>query len=97
MLSNFSSSHFGGSAPSLPHDEQGAKPDFKIGDAEADILQTYLQEFQEADTSLRVKIIEKTMAELYMLQPEDTPFEKKEVREVCFMSVYALAYLHFIA
>jgi hypothetical protein len=97
MLSNLSNSHLGGSTPSLPHDEQGAKPEFKIGGAEADILQEYLQEFQEADTSLCVKIIEKTMAEVYMLQPEDTPFNKKEVREVCFMSVYTSAYLHFIA
>ncbi|KAH9172395.1 hypothetical protein EDB89DRAFT_1906250 [Lactarius sanguifluus] len=42
-----------------------------------DILQEYLQEFQAADTSLRTRIIEKAMAQLYLLRPASAPFDKK--------------------
>jgi hypothetical protein len=55
---------------------------FTITPQDIDILQQYLEEFQEADTSLRTKIIEKVMAELYQLRPTNTHFDKKEASKV---------------
>jgi hypothetical protein len=56
---------------------------FAFTPQDIDILQNYLEEFQKADTSLRTKIIEKVMAELYWLRPASTPFDKKEATKVC--------------
>jgi hypothetical protein len=90
----FSDSHTGGSDVSPTHDEQAIGTGFAISPQDAGILQKYLEEFQEADTSLRNNIIEKAMAELYQLRPANTPFNKKEASKVC--CVYTLMYLHLI-
>ncbi|KAH9177960.1 hypothetical protein EDB89DRAFT_2064338 [Lactarius sanguifluus] len=50
---------------------------FSITPQDADILQEYLQEFQAANTSLHSRIIEKAMAQLYLLCPASAPFDKK--------------------
>ena len=55
---------------------------FKFTPKDIDVLQKYLDEFQEADTSYRTRIIEKAMGELYQLRPANTPFDKKVVSKV---------------
>jgi hypothetical protein len=55
---------------------------FKISEEDAGILQEYLQEFKEGDTALCIRVIEKVMAELYMLRPPSMPFDKMEAKEV---------------
>jgi hypothetical protein len=83
----FSDSHSGESDVSPTHDEQATNTHFVITPQDADILQQYLEEFQEADTSLRNKIIERAMAALYQLRPANTPFNKKEASKVCHMRI----------
>ena len=63
---------------------------FKILEEDAGILQEYLQEFKEGDTALRIRVIEKVMAELYMLRPPSMPFDKLEVKEVCGIYLHDL-------
>ncbi|KAH9176173.1 hypothetical protein EDB89DRAFT_2065978 [Lactarius sanguifluus] len=67
----------GESEVSQSHRVQSADPGFSITPQDADILQEYLQEFQAANTSLRTRIIEKAMAQLYLLCPASAPFDKK--------------------
>ncbi|KAH9167727.1 hypothetical protein EDB89DRAFT_1909818 [Lactarius sanguifluus] len=67
----------GESEVSQSHRVQSADPGFSITPQDADILQEYLQEFQAANTSLRTRIIEKAMAQLYLLHPASAPFDKK--------------------
>ena len=62
--------------------EQSTDPGFSITPRDTDILQEYLQEFQVADTSLRTRIIEKAMAQLYLLRPASAPFDKKVATKV---------------
>jgi hypothetical protein len=80
-----SDTHIGESAVSpAPDHNQG----FTITNQDKDILEQYLQEFQVADTTLRTKIIEKAMGELYQLRPVNAPFDKKEASKVCHMCIY---------
>ena len=75
--------------------DQPTNPDFIITTDDIGILQEYLEEFQEADTSLRTRIIEKAMAELYQLRPSNASFVKKEAIKVCFIHIpmaYSLFY-----
>ncbi|KAH9010548.1 hypothetical protein EDB85DRAFT_2161146 [Lactarius pseudohatsudake] len=58
--------------------EQPVKSGFSITPQDRDILQEYLQEFQEADTDDRTRIVEKAMAKVYHLRPVNTPFDKKD-------------------
>jgi hypothetical protein len=83
-----SDSPTGDSEISPTHDEQAMNTSFAITPKDAEILQRHLEEFQEADTSLRSKIIEKAMADLYRLRPANTPFDKKEASKVCCMCIY---------
>jgi hypothetical protein len=55
---------------------------FTITPQDIIILQQYLDEFREADTSLWTRIIEKYMAELYQLRIANAPFDKKEASKV---------------
>jgi hypothetical protein len=84
----FSDSHTGDSDVSPTQDEQATDTGFTITPQDTVILQQYLDEFQEADTNLRSKIIEKAMAELYQLRPVNTPFDKKEASKVCHMCIH---------
>jgi hypothetical protein len=56
---------------------------FAITPQDVGVLRQYIDEFQEADTTLRTKIIEKAMAELYQLRPAKAHFDKKEASKVC--------------
>ena len=69
-------------------------PGFIITPDDIGILQEYLEEFQEADTSLRTRIIEKAMAELYRLRPSNVSFDKKEASKVS--SIHILMALSLI-
>ncbi|KAH9047244.1 hypothetical protein EDB84DRAFT_1435042 [Lactarius hengduanensis] len=57
---------------------QSVKTGFSITPQDRDVLQEYLEEFQEADTALRTKIIEKAMGRLYRLRSINTTFDKKD-------------------
>ncbi|KAH9169707.1 hypothetical protein EDB89DRAFT_1908352 [Lactarius sanguifluus] len=71
----------GESEVSQSHRVQSADPGFSITPQDADILQEYLQEFQAANTSLCTRIIEKAMAQLYLLCPASAPFDKKRIQK----------------
>lgn len=81
-----SDSHSGGSDVSSAHDEHASG--FTITSRDSDILQNYLDEFQEANTNLRTIVIERAMAQLYELRPVSAPFDKKDAKKVCFHCVH---------
>jgi hypothetical protein len=58
------------------------EPGFAITSDDAEILQQYLEEFEHAETAVRTRLIERAMAELYMLRPPNTPFDKAEISKV---------------
>lgn len=82
-----SPSQSGASEISPTHNEQTIDTGFTITPKDVDVLQQYLDEFQEADTTLRTRIIEKAMGELYQLRPVSMHFDKKEASKVCRMSM----------
>ena len=77
-----SDSQSGESELSQSPNDQPTNPGFIITPDDIGILQGYLEEFQEADTSLRTRLIEKAMAELYQLRPSNASFDKKEASKV---------------
>ena len=44
---------------------------FKVASKDADILNEYMDEFENANTQTRNNILEKVMGELYKLQPSN--------------------------
>jgi len=56
-----------------------AQAGFKITPADGAILQEYLEDFGPAQKPARTKIVERAMAQLYMLRAPDTPFDKVDV------------------
>jgi hypothetical protein len=81
--SSDSPSQSGVSKTSPTYNAQTMNTGFAITPQDVDVLQQYLEEFQEADTTLWTRIIEKAMAELYQLRPASTHFDKKEASKVC--------------
>jgi hypothetical protein len=61
---------------------------FKVTPEDANILNGYIVEFQEADTETRNKILEKSMGELYELRPRNSPFDKKDIKQACDSIIY---------
>lgn len=55
---------------------------FSMTPDDAGILQQYLEEFEHTETAVHTRLIERAMAELYMLRPPNTPFNKAEVSKV---------------
>lgn len=55
---------------------------FKVTPEDANILNEYIVDFQEADTETRNRILEKAMGELYKLRPGNSPFDKKDIKQV---------------
>ena len=49
---------------------------FSISSEDAEILEEYIEEFQDADSELRTRIVANAMTQLAMLRPEDEPFDK---------------------
>jgi hypothetical protein len=56
---------------------------FKITPQDANILEGYMDDFEQADTQTRSNILEKAMGEMYRLRPENSVFDKKEAKQVC--------------
>jgi hypothetical protein len=55
---------------------------FTVTLQDTNILQHHLDEFQNGDPSLRTQLIDRVMGELYRLCPVNTPFDKKDARNV---------------
>ena len=67
---------------SADHNEQGRNIGFTITTEDSEILLEHLDEFQDADTDLRTKIINTAMGRLYVNRPDDASFDKGEARTV---------------
>jgi hypothetical protein len=61
---------------------------FKLTPEDANILNEYIDEFEQADTQMRNNILEKAMGELYRLRPGNSAFDKKEAKQVCILGVH---------
>ena len=84
MQNEYFSDHQSGHANIHQSDnDQAVDPGFTITHQDSAILQGYLDEFQEAETDQCTRLVERVMAELYMLRPDGTPFDKKEARKGC--------------
>jgi hypothetical protein len=59
---------------------------FTITAQDAQILQHYLEDFQPRNTSVRTELIDRIMGELYRLRPVNTPFDKKDAKQVLYLS-----------
>ena len=75
----------GDSAITPSEDGQSMNTGYAITPQDAVKLQEYLQEFQGADTNLRIRIVDTAMARLYRERPANanTSFDKEDVRKVC--------------
>ncbi|KAN0129861.1 hypothetical protein V8E53_012333 [Lactarius tabidus] len=62
--------------PRISDQEEPVPTGFIITSADAAILQDYLDDFEHADAAARATIVERAMAQLYMLRPPHTPFHK---------------------
>jgi hypothetical protein len=61
---------------------------FKVTLEDANILNEYIVEFQEADTETCNKLLEKSMGELYKLHPRNSSFDKKDIKQACDSSIH---------
>ena len=52
------------------------------------ILKEYVEEFEQADTQLRKKILERAMGDIYRLRPGNSAFNKEEARMVFFRTMH---------
>jgi hypothetical protein len=60
---------------------------FIITSANSAILQEYLEDFEHADKAARARIVEQAMAQLYLLRPPHTAFDKAEAGQVTYIYV----------
>ncbi|KAH9030531.1 hypothetical protein EDB85DRAFT_2245636 [Lactarius pseudohatsudake] len=65
------------SGPAVPPTQGG----FKLSPQDVTILRGYMDEFEQADTQMRNKILEKAMGEVYKRQPGNSQFNKKEAKQ----------------
>jgi hypothetical protein len=56
---------------------------------DTNILNKYLDEFEQADTPMRNNILEKVMGEIYRLRPGNTGFDKKEAKQASIHRLYS--------
>ena len=47
-----------------------------------------MEEFENADSQMRNKILETSMGELYKLRPANSTFDKKQAKKVCIQAMY---------
>ncbi|KAH9036288.1 hypothetical protein EDB84DRAFT_1437709 [Lactarius hengduanensis] len=73
-MSESSSNSDDPSGPVVPPTQEG----FKLSPQDVTILRGYMDEFEQADTQMRNKILEKAMGEVYKRQPGNSQFNKKE-------------------
>ncbi|KAH9017641.1 hypothetical protein EDB85DRAFT_2155028 [Lactarius pseudohatsudake] len=76
-MSESSSDSHEPSRPAPPPTQEG----FKLSPQDVTILRGYMDEFEEADTQMRNKILEKAMGEVYKRQPGNSQFNKKEAKQ----------------
>ena len=55
---------------------------FSISSEDAEILEEYIEEFQDTDSELWTRIVANAMTQLAMLWPEDEPFDKAIANKV---------------
>jgi hypothetical protein len=61
---------------------------FQFTPEDTNILNKYLDEFEQADTQMRNNILEKVMGELYRLRLGNSAFDKKEVKQACIWTIH---------
>ncbi|KAH9009125.1 hypothetical protein EDB84DRAFT_1571484 [Lactarius hengduanensis] len=76
-MSESSSNSDDPSGPVVPPTQEG----FKLSPQDVTILRGYMDEFEQADTQMRNKILEKAMGEVYKRQPGNSQFNKKEAKQ----------------
>jgi hypothetical protein len=63
------------------------KDGFKMTPHDINILRRYMEEFEQSDTQMRNKILEKAMGEIYRLRPGNSAFDKKDAKQVCLRTL----------
>jgi hypothetical protein len=66
---------------------------FTITPQDTDILRGYVEEFENADSQMRNKILETSMGELYKLRPANSTFDKKQAKKVCIQRMHISTHL----
>ncbi|KAN0141769.1 hypothetical protein V8E53_000231 [Lactarius tabidus] len=78
MESDSATSESSPSHPSIEHEYSHPGDIFSLTREDKELLSEYLEEFGEGDVEMRSTIIENSMAELVMLRPAGTPFNKEQ-------------------
>jgi hypothetical protein len=92
-------SNYGSPSPSqqseepFPPNALPSSKEFVISREDANMLQEYVDAFQEGDADVRNTIIAAAMAELYSLHPPTVHFNKVEVSKVDFQCINILGTL----
>lgn len=66
----------------LPPDAPSTGDAFVITRVDASILETFVDEFQDGNADVRSTVVATAMAELYMLRPPTSAFNKAEANKV---------------
>jgi hypothetical protein len=61
---------------------------FQFTPEDKDVLNKYMDEFEQADTQMRNNIVEKVMGELYQFWPGNSGFDKKEAKQACILTLH---------
>ncbi|KAF8271899.1 hypothetical protein EI94DRAFT_1697896 [Lactarius quietus] len=67
---------------------------FKVTPEDANILNEYFVEFQEGNTGAGNTLLERVMGELYNLHPAETPFDKRDIKQVYLEMVCKDVFYH---
>jgi hypothetical protein len=67
---------------SFPPDAPSTVDAFIITQNDARALEKYVEEFQDGNADVRSRVVAAAMADLYMLRPETSPFNKAEANKV---------------
>jgi hypothetical protein len=70
------------SHPSSPHVDHPPASVFTLTREDTALLSEYIEEFQEGDADMRSTIVANAMAELVLLRPPGSPFNKDEASKV---------------
>lgn len=73
--------------PELPELTHLHTEAFQITPNDAEVLKGYIDEFQYADTQMRNTILEKAMGDVYRHRPGNSPFDKKDAKQVSILSM----------
>jgi hypothetical protein len=60
---------------------------FIITPTDSAILQEYLEDFEHANKAAQARIVQRAMAELYLLRPPHVAFDKAEAGQVTYINV----------